>query len=64
MTEQQPLAYTRSQAAKAVGVSPEAIKRAVRSGDLPAYYPQIDGKPLRSYLIRREDLEAWAFPTK
>lgn len=45
------------EAADAVGVSVDAIRRAYRSGNLPAYRPSGQTK----VLIRREDLDAWAF---
>lgn len=58
MTER--LSYNVSDAAAAVGVSPDVIRRAVRSGDIPVHYPT--SRPV----ILRADLEAWlaATPTE
>lgn len=58
MTER--LSYNVSDAAAAVGVSPDVIRRAVRTGDIPVHYPT--SRPV----ILRADLEAWlaATPTE
>lgn len=45
------------EAADMVGVSVDAIRRAYRSGHLPAYQPAGQVK----VLIRREDLDEWLF---
>jgi excisionase family DNA binding protein len=56
---------TIAEAATAVGVIPRTIRKAIKSGELPATI--IGGRdPLRSgrgmgYRIRREDLQAWYF---
>lgn len=53
------LAYTRTQAAQAVGYSKGVIDAAVRSGDLQERFPEIRGKRLKRGVIRRSDLQAW-----
>lgn len=47
------LAFTIDAAAAACGVSPDVIRRAIRTGDLPVKYPT--SRPV----IRRADLDAW-----
>lgn len=57
-----PLTYTAATAAAATGLSPEAIKRAVRSGALRAKASgglNDKGQPVGKYLIRPADLDAW-----
>jgi excisionase family DNA binding protein len=56
--------YTTQEAAKALSVTPETIRRAVRSGVLTATLP--GGRDARhtgqlSYRIHRTDLERWFF---
>lgn len=58
-----PVTYTAATAAAATGLSPEAIKRAVKAGHLKAkvsggFHPET-GKPLGKYLIAPADLQAW-----
>lgn len=55
MTER--LSYNVADAAAAVGVSPDVIRRAVRNGDIPVHYPT--SRPV----ILRDDLEAWLAST-
>ncbi len=54
------LSYSIAEAAAAVGVSPDVIRRNVRSGNIPVHYPT--SRPV----ILRADLEAWlaATPTE
>lgn len=59
------LGYTKKTAAKALGISPDTVGKAITAGDLKASKPTIDGRTVEVLLIRREDLEEWAFgPTK
>lgn len=53
------LAYSAREAAEATGIGIDTIKRAVRSGDLPAKFPRIDGREVAKYVILADDLEAW-----
>lgn len=53
------LAYTTEQAAQASGHSVETIRAAIRSGDLRARKPVINGRELKRKHILRADLEAW-----
>jgi excisionase family DNA binding protein len=48
-----PVSYTYQDAAAAVGVSVDVIRRAVRTGDLEAHYPT--SRPV----ILAADLKAW-----
>lgn len=59
MTAVKKIAYSAREAAEATGVGLETIKRAVRSGDLPAAMPRIDGHQINKYVILASDLEAW-----
>lgn len=55
-----PLAYNVQDAAAACGVSPDVIRRAIRSNDLPVKY--VTSRPL----VLASDLKAWleAAPTE
>ena len=48
-----PISYSIPDAAEAVGVSEDTIKKAIASGDLTRRYP--NSKPL----IRHDDLDEW-----
>lgn len=54
------LAYAIAEAAAVVGLSPDVIRRAIKSRDLPVHYA--GSKPL----VLAEDLAAWvaALPTE
>lgn len=57
------LAYSIAEAAAAVGVSPDTIKRAIHAekGALPARRSGVNdkGEPTGKYLILHDDLVAW-----
>ena len=53
------LGYSIEAAAKACGYSASTIRRAIDSGDLTAYYPLIDGRPVSKPSVLPEDLRAW-----
>ena len=64
------LAYTRTQAAEACGVSPDTIRRAIATGALRAKRTSgqskkaardkdPNAKPTGRYLITAKDLQAW-----
>lgn len=59
MNETTKLAYSIDEAAEAVGMSTDAIRRAIRRGDLCAVYPTTKA------LITVDELRAWlaAAPT-
>ncbi len=46
-------------AAKWLGVSPEAVRKAIRSGRLPAQRERSSGKQGWRYVIRTTDLNLW-----
>lgn len=52
-------AYTVDTAAEATGLSADAIRRAIRAGDLRATRPTIAGKPMARDIIAPADLRAW-----
>jgi hypothetical protein len=54
-----PLAYTVKTAAEATGYSIDVLKRAIRSGDLKATRPKIDGREVARDSIAAADLEVW-----
>lgn len=54
-----PLAYTPKTAAEATGLSIDVIKRAIRSGDLKATRPRIDGREVAKDSIAPVALERW-----
>ena len=53
------LAYSIPEAAEVVGVSERTIRNAIRSGDLAALRPKINGRPLRSVRVDADELRAW-----
>lgn len=59
MNAAEPLAYSVADAARAVGVSESTIWSAIRSGDLAAFKPKVNGRPIRSVRIDAEELRAW-----
>jgi len=54
-----PIAYTPKTAAEATGLSIDVIKRAIRSGDLKATRPLIDGREVAKDSIAPVALERW-----
>lgn len=54
-----PIAYTPKTAAEASGYSEDIIKRAIRSGDLKATRPTINGREVAKDSISRAELERW-----
>lgn len=60
MSVQKPkLAYSRAEAADAVGVSKDTIDDAIRAGDLRAVRPTIEGRKIRTILIAHDELARW-----
>lgn len=60
MTSLPKLAYTREQAAEAVGVSVDTIKRAIAKGVLATVSPQTDnGRRMSRVLIAADELKRW-----
>lgn len=57
MTE--PIAYTPKTAAEATGYSEDVIKRAIRSGDLKATRPTINGREVAKDSISAAELTRW-----
>lgn len=55
----EPLAYTIAGAAEAVSLSPDTIRKAIKGGDLVAYKPRVNGRPIRDWRIDAEQLLAW-----
>ncbi len=53
------MAYTRAEAADAIGLSIDVINRAVRSGDLREDRPVIEGRTLSKGVILAAELERW-----
>lgn len=53
------LAYTIPEAAEAARVSTWTIREAIRSGDLSALRPMVNGRALRSVRIDADELRAW-----
>lgn len=58
-TDTVPVALNYEDAARDSGYSTDVIRRAVRAGDLPAHYPEVDGRQLSKPVILRDDLHAW-----
>lgn len=60
------VAYNRQEAADAVGLGYDSIKRAIGSGRLEEHFPLIDGRPTAKGVILADDLAAWvaAGPTE
>jgi excisionase family DNA binding protein len=59
MSSQTQIAYTRKQAAEQVGVSVDVIDRAIRSGDVRATRPMVDGRRISTVLVTHEELLRW-----
>ena len=60
MTALPKLAYTREEAAEAVGVSVDTIKRAISKGVLATVSPQTDkGRRVARVLIAADELKRW-----
>lgn len=54
-----PVSFSYETAALATGYSTDVIKRAVRTGDLIARYPEVEGRALSKPVIERDELERW-----
>jgi hypothetical protein len=54
-----PVSFDAAGAAQASGLSVQVIRRAMRAGDLPVHYPEVDGRQIDKPLIDAEDLRAW-----
>lgn len=54
-----PVSFDYDGASAATGLSRDVIIRAVRSGDLTAHYPEIDGRQIAKPVIDADDLRAW-----
>lgn len=60
MSVQKPkLAYSRTEAAEATGLSPASIKRACDAGDLREEHPLISGRPSTKGVIAHDELMRW-----
>lgn len=53
------IAYTTKEAAEAVGLSEDTIKRAINAGDLEAHAPRVAGRQIARQIIRLEELNRW-----
>lgn len=53
------IAYSVKEAAEAVGLSQDTIKRAINAGDLVAHAPRIEGRQIARQVIRVDELERW-----
>lgn len=58
------LTYNVAEAAQVSGVSVATLRKAIRSGDLAAFQPQIEGRQIQLQLIRAEELERWITSSK
>lgn len=58
------LTYNVAEAAQVSGVSVATLRKAIRSGDLAAFQPQIEGRQINLQLIRAEELERWITSSK
>jgi hypothetical protein len=54
-----PVSFDVFGAGNASGVSVDVIRRAVRAGDLPVHYPNVNGRQVNKPLILADDLRAW-----
>lgn len=59
LTSVESVSYSLDGAAAATGYSRDVIVRAVRAGDVPVHYPEVDGKALAKPTIDADDLRAW-----
>jgi len=53
------VAFSRKEAAEAVGLSVDTVRRAINAGDLTTYRPRIDGREIQKELILASELERW-----
>lgn len=58
------LTYNVAEAAQVSGVSVATLRKAIRSGDLAAFQPQIEGRQIQLQLITAEELERWITSSK
>ncbi|MBM9432371.1 hypothetical protein [Flaviflexus equikiangi] len=53
------IAFSRKEAAEAVGLSGDTLRRAIEAGDLHTYRPHIGGREINKELILATELERW-----
>lgn len=53
------IAFSRKEAAEAVGLSIDTVRRAITAGDLLTYKPRIGGREVNKELILASELERW-----
>lgn len=53
------IAFSRKEAADAVGLSVDTVRRAIYSGDLRTYRPRIGGREVNKEIILASELERW-----
>lgn len=53
------ISLSRKEAAEAVGVSVDTIRRAITSGELHAHKPKIGGREISKEFILVSELERW-----
>lgn len=58
------LTYNVAEAAQVSGVSVATLRKAIRSGDLAAFQPQIEGRQIQLQLITATELERWITSSK
>lgn len=58
------ISYNIDGAAQATGYSADVIRRAIRAGEIPTRYPEIDGRKLSRPVILAADLTAWLTGTR
>ena len=52
-------AYTVAEASHAFTRSIDELRAAIKSGDLPAWRPIVNGRPSKTFSILHDDLVAW-----
>jgi hypothetical protein len=60
ISQKDKVAYTRNEAAAALGLDISTINRACKAGDLHETHPRIGGKPLARGVILADELKRWA----
>jgi hypothetical protein len=50
---------TLERAAKETGIGVKLIRDACEKGDIPSYWPGVDGEPGHKRIIRAADLDEW-----
>ena len=54
-----PISYTAKTAAEATSLSIDVIKRAIRSGDIRATRPKVNGREIVKDVIASDELRRW-----